>query len=148
MFMKKGKIFLIVGPSCSGKTVIVDYILKHRPNTVRAISFTTREPRHGEKDKIDFFFVSENQFNQMIKENKFIEYTNVYGNWYGTAEDSFKPTDSGKDVVKIIDYQGALKIKKLRILNVSFFFCPKDKETLRRRIKERGDKDVDERLSH
>lgn len=146
--MKKGNLFLIIGPSCSGKTVIVDYILKHRPNTVKAISFTTRQPRPEEKDKVDYFFISENKFKDMIKNNKFIEYAEVYGNFYGTTKDSFNNINEGKGVIKIIDVHGALKIKYLGISHISFFFCPKDKETLRIRIQDRGDKDVDERLSH
>ncbi|HLC85873.1 MAG TPA: guanylate kinase [Candidatus Nanoarchaeia archaeon] len=146
--MKRGKLFLIIGPSCAGKTVIVDYVLKHRPHTVKAISFTTRDQRPGEKDKVDYFFVSEDKFKDLVKKDKFIEHANVYGHLYGTTEDSFSPINEGKDVIKIIDYQGALKIKKLKIPNVSFFFCPKDEDVLRKRIIERGDKDVEERLSY
>ncbi len=116
--MKNGNIFLITGPSCSGKTVIADYILKHRENTVKAVSFTTRSRRPNEKEKIDYFFVSKKKFMEMVNDNEFIEFAEVYGNFYGTHRDSFKAINEGKDIIKIIDIHGALKIKKLKIPNV------------------------------
>lgn len=146
LFMSKGKLILIIGPTCSGKTVITNYILQNRKNTFRAISYTTRSPRVNEKNNIDYFFVSKDKFNDMINNNEFIEYTEVHGNLYGTTKDSFNLVNENKDVIKIIDYKGALKIIDLGIKCISIFLCPRNKDIAIKRIKERGDKDVISRL--
>jgi len=144
--MKKGNIFIITGTSGSGKTVISEYILKHRQNTVRAVSVTTRQPRPNEIDKMDYFFVSQEEFQNMIKENKLIEYANVYGNLYGTTIESFNKINENKDVVKVIDVQGALKIKELNIKHTSFFFHPLDRALLIKRLEERKELDINKRI--
>src|SRR3989344_1057562 len=144
--VKKGKIFFIVGPTAAGKTVIINEVLKNRPNTVRAISCTTREKRPDETHNKDYFFMSKEEFRRLLEEEKFIEYSEVYGHLYGTTEDSFKPIEEGKDVVKIIDYQGAKKFKDHGINAVYVFFAPKDIEVLKTRLENRGDKDINARL--
>lgn len=144
--MKRGNIFFIIGPTAAGKTVIVNYILKHRPRTSRAISYTTREKRKGEVNGRDYFFVTEKQFKNLVKKKKFIEYSKVYGCWYGTSEDSFKKTKDDYDVIKIIDYKGAKKFKKSGPKATYIFFCPKNIGVLKKRLKERGDTDIKERL--
>ncbi len=144
--MSKGKLILIIGPTCSGKTVITNYILQNRKNTFRAISFTNRSPRPDEKNNVDYHFISTDEFKDMINNNEFIEFTNVHGNLYGTTKDSFNLVNENKDVIKIIDYKGAHKIIDLGISCISIFLCPKDKETAIKRIKDRGDKDVISRL--
>ncbi|HIH26366.1 guanylate kinase [Candidatus Woesearchaeota archaeon] len=144
--MKNGKLILIIGPTCSGKTVITNYILHNRKNTSRAVSYTTRSPRDSEKNNIDYHFISSDRFNEMINNDEFIEYENVHGNLYGTTKDSFNLINKGKDVIKIIDYKGALKIISLGIKCTSIFICPKDKDIAIKRIKDRGDNDVISRL--
>ncbi|MBS3175497.1 guanylate kinase [Candidatus Woesearchaeota archaeon] len=144
--MKKGNIFFVIGPTASGKTVIINYILKNKKNILRAISYTTREKRPREINGIDYFFVSEEEFKNLIKQNKFIEYSKVYGNYYGTGKDSFSKIEEGYDVIKIIDYKGAKKFKNSGIKAKYFFFAPEDIETLIERLKQRGDKDIEERI--
>ncbi len=144
--MKKGKIFFVIGPTAAGKTVIVNYILTNRPKTTRAVSYTTREKREGEVNAKDYFFVTKKEFKKLIKDNKFIEYSEVYGNLYGTTKESFKAIEKGYDVIKIIDFQGAKKFKESGIEAIYLFFAPKDIATLRQRLEKRGDKDIDERL--
>ncbi len=144
--MKKENIFFIIGPTTAGKTVIVNYILKHRKNTVRAVSYTTRGKRSNEINEKDYLFVSKEEFNKLIKENRFIEHSEVYGHLYGTTKDSFKAIEEGNDVIKIIDYQGAKKFKSSGIKAVYIFFAPKSIEVLKERLKRRGDTDIKERL--
>ncbi len=145
--MKRGSIFFITGPTGSGKTVISDYILQHRKDTVRAISYTTRKKRETEINNKDYFFITKKELKKMIKENKLIEYSEVYGNLYGTSVESFNPVKKGYDVIKVLDVQGAKKFKYSKINAKYFFFCPKDKKVLDKRLTERGDKDKEKRLS-
>ncbi len=143
--MQKGKIFIVSGVSGSGKSVLVEYILKHRLNIVRAISFTTRSPRDEEVDGYDYFFIDKKHFLKKVEEGEFLEFSEVYGHLYGTGLESFKPIDEGKDVIKIIDVQGALKLKKAGIKAV-YIFLKVNKATLQKRLLERKEVDVDLRL--
>lgn len=144
--MEKGKIFFIVGPTAAGKTAIINEVLKIRPNTVRAISYTTREKRPNEVNGKDYFFVTKEEFRKLEEEEKFIEYSEVYGCLYGTTEESFSSTEQGYDVIKIIDCQGAKKFKRHGLQAIYLFFAPKDIKILKERLKKRGDKDIKERL--
>lgn len=146
MVIVKGKIFFVIGPTASGKTSIVNYILNHRKNTLRAVSYTTREKRNDEINGKDYFFVAKEEFLKLIKKRKFIEHSKVYGNYYGTSKYSFSKINEGFDVIKIIDYKGAKKFKKSKINIVYLFFTPKDIKILEERLKNRGDKDIKERL--
>src|SRR3989338_11140426 len=110
--MKKGNIFFVIGPTASGKTVIINYILKNKKNILRAISYTTREKRPREINGIDYFFVSEEEFKNLIKQNKFIEYSKVYGNYYGTGKDSFSNIAERSDLRTIKENQDDTKLKK------------------------------------
>lgn len=145
--MKEGKIFFIVGPTAAGKTVIINKVLQNRPNTVRAISYTTREKRPDEINGKDYFFIEKEEFRKLLEHEKFIEYSEVYGHLYGTTDESFKPIEEGKDVIKIIDYQGAKKFKYYGIKAVYIFFAPKEINTLKERLIKRGDKDIKDRLN-
>ena len=138
--MSIGKIFIITGPSCAGKTSVSERILASRSNTKRAVSITTRHKRDNEINGRDYFFVSIDEFKKMILEDKFIEFAEVYGNYYGTTKESFNQINEGFDVIKDIDVQGALKIKELNIHATFFFLVPKEEVILFSRMKsERGD---------
>ncbi|MBS3167717.1 guanylate kinase [Candidatus Woesearchaeota archaeon] len=145
--MRKGKIFFFIGPSGAGKTVISEYILKNRKNTVPAISSTTREKRPNEINGKDMNFLTKEEFKEAIKLNKMVEYAEVFGNYYGTSIDSFNPIKKGKDVIKIIEIQGAKTIKKKEIKATYFFLCPINLETLKERLEKRKDKDIELRMS-
>ena len=117
----KGRIFIVSGVSAAGKTALVDVVLKRRPNTIRAISYTTRKPRLEEVDGRDYFFVEKKVFLRMVESGDFLEWSEVYGNLYGTGLDYFKSIEEGKGVVKIMDVRGALKIKRAGIKAVFIF---------------------------
>ena len=142
--MMKGRIFIVSGVSAAGKTALVDVVLKRRPNTIRAISYTTRKPRLEEVDGRDYFFVEKRVFLRMVESGDFLEWSEVYGNLYGTGLDSFKSIEEGKGVVKIMDVRGALKIKRAGIKAV-FIFLKVKKATIRKRLRKRQESDIEER---
>ena len=109
---KLGNIIVVSAPSGAGKNTICDAIIKSDKNIVRSVSYTTRMPRKGERDSREYFFVSEIEFKQLLKENKFVESAKVHGNYYGTSKGFVDKTlKSGKNVLLEIDVQGGLKIK-------------------------------------
>ncbi len=107
-----------------------------------SISVTTRPPRPNEKDGVNYFFKSREEFERMIAENEFLEYAEVYGNYYGTPR-KFVQSQllSGKDVILEIDIQGALKVKERFEEGVFIFIIPPTMEELKRRIVKRGTED-------
>jgi len=141
--------FLIVvsAPSGGGKTTICKAILTRMPEVVYSVSYTTREPRKNEVDTKDYFFVSEEHFRQLIKENDFLEYARVHSNWYGTSKsfilDKFAQK---KHVIMDIDPQGAEAIVKSNVDVVTIFLLPPDMQTLEKRLRER-DTDNEETIS-
>lgn len=141
----KGKIYIISGLSGSGKTVLVEYILKHRENTVRAISYTTRPQRPDEKDGVDYHFITRKHFLKKVEEGEFLEFSDVYGNLYGTGISSFKPTEEGLDVIHTIDVQGAWKLKQTGI-TATYIFLKVTKNTMRKRLQERGEESLQRRM--
>ena len=107
--MAKGKLFVISGPSGAGKGTICKEILDQERNIELSVSMTTRQPRQGEIDKVHYHFVTKNDFDQLIEEDGFMEYANVYGNYYGTPRAQVMEwLEQGIDVILEIDVQGAL----------------------------------------
>lgn len=143
--MQKGRIFIISGVSGAGKTVLVDFILKERKGIVRAISYTTRSPRQNEVDGKDYYFIDKKHFLKKVEEGDLLEFSEVYGQLYGTGIESFKPIEEGIDVVKIMDVQGAMKLKKAHIKAV-YVFLKVSKGVMKKRLKERSEKEVEIRL--
>ncbi len=144
-----GKIFIISAPSGTGKTTVARKVLEQIPDLVRVVTYTTRQPRPGEVDGQDYRFISKEEFETKIEEGYFLEYANVYGNYYGTPKkDIEKLISAGKDVLLIIDVQGAFKVKSLIPEAVSIFLLPPSFEELKRRIEGRGyvDKNLEKRL--
>ncbi len=133
---KDGKMIILSSPSGAGKTTLAKKISQEKHFKI-SISHTTREPRSNEKNGVDYFFVSQKQFEKLIEEKSFLEYANVFKNLYGsTKEQVIKNLENGDNVLFDIDWQGAQQIKN-KVLNfelVSFFILPPSKKILLQRL--------------
>ncbi|HSW81838.1 MAG TPA: guanylate kinase [Usitatibacter sp.] len=119
--------------------VHVDALLKRESNIRLSPSYTTRAPRDGEKDGVDYFFITRQQFERMIKAGEFLEHADVYGNYYGTSRKWIEAELSGDhDVLLEIDWQGAKQVRKLFPHMVGIFILPPSLPELRNRLKSRG----------
>ncbi|AWI03936.1 guanylate kinase [Clostridium drakei] len=135
---EKGLLVVISGPSGAGKGTICKALLEKNDFWL-SVSATTRSPRVGEVDGVNYYFLSKEEFQNRIKNEGFLEYAEVYGNYYGTPKDSvLSAIDSGKDVVLEIDIQGALKVKETYPEGVFIFILPPSMKELRQRIINRG----------
>ena len=128
--------FVISAPSGAGKTSLVKALIDQKANCRAAISHTTRPKRSGEIDGKDYYFVSKEEFDLLVKENRFFEYANIFDNNYGTLK---KPVldllSKGKDVLFDIDWQGTHQLKKIKDLSlVTFFILPPNIKILRQRL--------------
>jgi len=136
-FSMKGKLIIVSGPSGSGKSTVTK-LVKDRLNIPLSISATTRQPRVGEIDGKDYFFLTREIFEQKIKNNEFYEYANVHGNYYGTLKEVVESNlNKGLNVILEIDVQGALIAKKKKKDAILVFFRTKDMETLENRLRNR-----------
>ncbi len=138
---KDGKMIILSSPSGAGKTTLVKKISKEK-NYKISISHTTRESRPNETNGVDYFFISQQDFQNLIDKNAFLEYANVFKNLYGSTKDQvFKNLNNGYNVLFDIDWQGAQQIKN-QTLNyelVSFFILPPSREVLHERLISRGE---------
>ena len=136
---KAGNLFVVVAPSGAGKTTLVDALLKREPNIRLSPSYTTRAPREGEKDGVDYFFISRPKFEEMIAAGEFHEHADVYGNYYGTSRKWIERELAGDhDVLLEIDWQGAAQVRKLFPHMKGVFILPPSLAELRNRLKSRG----------
>ena len=129
---KDGVMIILSSPSGAGKTTLVKMLSK-LDNYQVSISHTTRQPRPSEKPNQDYFFVDENEFNRLIKNEEFLEYAKVFNNFYGTTRTPvIDRLNKGKNILFDIDWQGAdqIKNKKLDYKLVTFFILPPSKEVL------------------
>ncbi len=137
--MSSGTLYIISAPSGAGKTSLIASLLENISDVEVAISHTTRAPREGEINAKHYHFVSEDEFLAGVKNNKFLEHANVFGNYYGTSADSVDTLlQKGIDVILEIDWQGAQQIRKLMPEAISIFILPPSKEELERRLRGRG----------
>jgi len=144
---KKGLLIVISGPSGAGKGTVCKEYLKNNPETVLSISMTTRQPRRGEVDGVNYFFTDVATFERMIDEGGFLEHAKVYGNYYGTPKSFVKENLlAGRDVILEIDIQGALQVKEKFDEGVFIFIVPPTMEELKRRIQRRGTETPEELL--
>jgi len=134
-----GKLIVISAPSGTGKTTVVKKLLQQSTNLEASVSFTTRKMRENEKKGLDYFFVSEKTFANMIQNDDFLEHATVFGNFYGTEKKSVSENlKEGVNVILEIDWQGALQIKSSMPSCVMIFLIPPSKEVLLARLKNRG----------
>lgn len=141
MAMSKGKGLLIVisGPSGAGKGTICKRFMERNKNVALSVSATTRSPRNGEVEGVNYYFMSKEKFKEKIEDNDFLEYAEVYDNYYGTPKSNVQEMlNSGKDVILEIDIQGALKVKENSEEGVFIFILPPSMEELKQRIINRG----------
>lgn len=141
--MHFGLSIIISSPSGAGKTTITKKILKKIKKSQLSISCTTRKPRDGEKDGVDYFFVSKKKFINLKKNNKFLEDAKVYDNFYGTLKSQVSKKIKDKNIVLFdVDWQGAKSIKKKIKKNCySFFLLPPSREILKKRLIKRHPND-------
>lgn len=135
---RRGQAFILSAPAGTGKTTLVNRLTQEFPHIVRSVSYTTRKPRGDEKEGLDYHFVSFQEFEHKVKRGDFIEYAEVFGNFYGTDRTSFEhQLEQGRDIVLVIDTQGALKIKPF-LRGVYIFMGPPSFEELKKRLKDRN----------
>lgn len=131
----KGLLIVVSGPSGAGKDTICQKLIKENSNIWMSISMTTRKPRPLEKDGVDYFFVSSEEFENKINDNTFLEYASYNDNYYGTPKDKVEEKlNEGKDVILVIDINGAINIKKIIPSALFIFIMPPDMETLKNRL--------------
>ena len=139
---KAGTLYIVSAPSGAGKTTLVGALLKNMPDIKASISHTTRPMRPGEKEGINYHFVSEEIFLSLINKEAFLEHAQVYNHFYGTSKEWVEKTLSeGIDVILEIDWQGAEQIRDLIPESKSIFILPPSLEALEERLIKRGQDD-------
>jgi guanylate kinase len=135
----RGTLFIVAAPSGAGKSSIVNAVLARDPNICLSISFTSRQPRPGERHAEHYHFVSAAEFEAMVEAGDFFEHALVHGDWKGTARQSVEPQlASGKDVLLEIDWQGARQVRNKVPDSVSVFILPPSREALEQRMRVRA----------
>lgn len=141
---QQGILVVVSGFSGAGKGTLMKELLKRYDNYALSVSATTRQPREGEKDGEDYFFVSREYFQQMIEEGRLVEYAQYVNHYYGTPRDYVeKKMAEGKDVILEIEIQGALKVKKRFPDALLIFVTPPSAGELRRRLVGRGTETIE-----
>ena len=142
---KNSKLIIISSPSGAGKTSVCKKIIKHDKKIKLSVSHTTRTPRDNEINGVDYFFVSTNKFNGKILDQSFLEYANVFGNYYGTSKKNVeKNLSKGFDVLFDIDWQGAAQIANSNLAKiVKIFLIPPSKEAVLKRLEKRSEETGD-----
>jgi guanylate kinase len=136
---KRGHLFIISAPSGAGKTTLVKAVLQQFRDMRYSISYTTRKPRVEERDGIDYHFISKQDFKKGIHKDRWAEWAEVYGNYYGTSVEFIeKSLSSGCDILLDIDVQGTLQILKHYPDSVTIFILPPSMNALRKRLEMRG----------
>ncbi|MCI6097298.1 MAG: guanylate kinase, partial [Selenomonadaceae bacterium] len=137
--MRKGLLILISGPSGTGKGTVCDLLRKNHPEISYSISATTRQPRPGEQDGVNYYFYDKEKFRQMIDAGELLEWAEVYGNYYGTPKQKvLDRLNAGEDILLEIDTQGALNVMKAVPEGLFIFLLPPSLEELANRLKGRG----------
>ena len=140
----RGLLVIISAPSGAGKTTLAKALVEAHPEVRLSVSHTTRKPRPGDREGVDYYFVDDETFDKMVEEGAFLEWAHVHANRYGTSHAEVKRLrDQGVDVLFDVDYQGGVSIMKVHEDAVSIFVMPPSFEVLEQRIRDRGT-DTDE----
>ncbi len=135
-----GNLFVVAAPSGAGKSSLVRALLELDSHVQPSVSHTTRAPRGQEKHGREYFFVSETEFDAMVRADAFVEWAHVHKHRYGTSKKAIEERMAqGADVILEIDYQGALQIKQIFANAISIFILPPSWEELRSRLERRGE---------
>ena len=137
--MKQGQLYIVSAPSGAGKTSLLNALRGRLQYVTVSLSHTTRSPRPGEKDGWHYRFVSVDEFRSEVDKGHFLEYAEVFGNYYGTSKLTVQEfLDAGKDVILEIDWQGAQQVRNIMPEALSIFILPPSKAALRSRLEGRG----------
>jgi len=150
MKQRKNNVFLISAPSGAGKTSLIQLLLAKLPSLFFSVSHTTRPPRPGEQDGVEYFFISHGRFEEMIESNQFLEWALVHGHYYGTSRDMLhRAEEMGRDLLLDVDIQGHQQVRKLLDGVISIFIMPPSYEALRERLMARrkdSQEQIDQRM--
>ncbi len=136
---KQGLLIVVSGPSGAGKDSVCNLVASYNPNLWISVSCTSRDIRKGEVEGVNYFYLTKDEFEEKIKNNEFLEYATYNNSYYGTPLYKIKEKlNEGKDVVLVIEVQGALKVKKLYPNAIFIFILPPSMEELRNRLIKRG----------
>ena len=136
--MSQGTLYTISAPSGAGKTSLVKALVENTENIQVSVSHTTRLPRSGEKDGVNYHFVTETEFMQNLANNLFLEHAKVFNHYYGTSQSwLMEQLNAGIDVVLEIDWQGAQKVCQLKQDTIGIFILPPSRAILEKRLRER-----------
>ena len=136
---ERGDLFVISAPSGAGKSTLCHRLIEETPGVSFSVSHTTRSPRKGEVNGVDYHFVTEDEFMAIARAGGFLEWARVHGNCYGTSRDAvMEMLEDGKDVLLDIDVQGAMQVRRLIPEAVLVFILPPSPEELERRLRNRG----------
>jgi len=145
MVKRKGLLLVVSGPSGAGKGTICKALLNKNDQIKLSVSATTRKPRTGEVDGVNYFFIEKEKFTQMIENGEFLEYAQIYDNFYGTPKAAIMEClEKGQDVILEIEMQGASQIKEVCPDGVFIFVLPPSLEELKNRIVGRGTETAEE----
>ncbi len=137
--MPIGSLYIISAPSGAGKTSLISQLIKQDSAIKVAVSHTTRSMRSGEEDGKHYHFINSDDFKSKIEQDSFLEYAQVFGNYYGTSHQSIdRQLESNHDVILEIDWQGAQQVRKLRPDAISIFILPPSVQALEQRLCARG----------
>ena len=135
----RGLLFIVSAPSGTGKTTLVERLVHVVPRLRMSRSYTSRTARAGEQDGVDYNFISRDRFESMAAQGEFLEWADVFGNYYGTcAADTDAMLASGEDVVLVIDVQGARQVRSRGIETIGVFVLPPSASTLEGRLRGRS----------
>jgi len=137
--MSQGTLYIIAAPSGAGKTSLVREIVNTTNDVIVSVSYTTRASRPGEHEGVDYNFIDKQSFEDLIAKDEFLEYAEVFGNYYGTSKTWLeKKLKEGTDVILEIDWQGAQQVKRLIPEAIGIFILPPSQATLIQRLRSRG----------
>jgi guanylate kinase len=135
----RGLLFIVSAPSGTGKTTLVEKLVQRIPNLCLSRSYTSRDAREGEKDGVDYNFISRARFEAMIAGGQFLECADVFGNYYGTCrDDTERCLVNGQDLVLVIDVQGARQVRGSGMESIGIFVLPPSAEILEQRLRGRS----------